>query len=94
VLLAGNDRSSVQAFRIGERVWGTQFHPEGTAAILDDLVRARRDLLVAGAGGGSAGEARYREILRSLSPAPWGRHLLRRFVEQCRRNGRRNAGSR
>lgn len=28
VLLASSDRCTVQAFRIGEHVWGVQFHPE------------------------------------------------------------------
>jgi GMP synthase (glutamine-hydrolysing) len=81
--LAENDRSPIQAFRIGERVWGTQFHPEGTAAILEDLVRARREVLLSDAGGGSRGEARYREILLGLAPSAWGGRLLDRFVHEC-----------
>jgi len=85
VLLAENDRSPVQAFRLGERVWGTQFHPEATAAILEDLVRARREVLLREAGGQARGEARYGEILRSLTPSPWGGRLLRRFVQRCLR---------
>ena len=85
LLLAENDRSPVQAFRVGERVWGTQFHPEGTAAILEDLIRARRAILLAQAGGESRGEACYQEILRGLAPTPWGGRILGRFVQECLR---------
>jgi len=83
VLLAGNDCSPIQAFRIGERVWATQFHPEATAAILEDLVRARREILIADAGGGVRGEARYRHTLAGLAPSPSGRRVLERFVQCC-----------
>lgn len=85
VLLAENDRSPIQAFRIGERVWATQFHPEATAAILEDLVRARRGILLAETGGDARGEARYQEILLRLAPTPWGSQLLNRFVRECLR---------
>lgn len=32
VLLMRSERCPVQAFRVGERAWGVQFHPEATAA--------------------------------------------------------------
>jgi GMP synthase (glutamine-hydrolysing) len=35
----------VQAYRIGDRVWGVQFHPEVTAAQVDDFVDLRGDEL-------------------------------------------------
>lgn len=41
VLLAGNASTPVQAFRIGERCWGVQFHPEGSRGILETLIRLR-----------------------------------------------------
>jgi len=80
VVLAGNHMSPVQAFRMGARVWGVQFHPEASTAILEDLIRARRELLEAGAGGPSA----YRARLEQLGPTPMGKELLRRFVELSR----------
>lgn len=86
-LLAGNDHSEVQAFRLGERVWGTQFHPEATPAILEDLIRARRRLLLAEAGEDGAGEERVRGLLAGLAPTPAGGALLRRFVEIATKEG-------
>jgi GMP synthase (glutamine-hydrolysing) len=81
VLLAANEMSPVQAFRYGDRVWGTQFHPEATPDILADLIRARRELLEQGGGnGGPNGSGRYQEILGGLAPTPEGRELLKRFV--------------
>jgi len=71
LVLAGNDTSPVQAFRVGARVWGVQFHPEATPAILEDLIRERRELL---------GPA-YCSALEGLSPTPRGRELLMRFVQ-------------
>ena len=38
VTLAYNDHWAVQAFRLGDRIWGTQFHPEFTPAIMEGLV--------------------------------------------------------
>ncbi|MGD8375831.1 MAG: gamma-glutamyl-gamma-aminobutyrate hydrolase family protein [Acidobacteriota bacterium] len=73
LVLAENEACPVQAFRVGERVWGTQFHPEATAAVLEDLIRRRRAALEGGRGG-------YRGRLASLRPTPEGRQLLRRFV--------------
>lgn len=77
VLLAENDACPVQAFRVGELVWGTQFHPEATAAVLEDLIRRRRAALEGGRGG-------FRDRLASLHPTPEGRRLLLRFVEIVR----------
>jgi GMP synthase (glutamine-hydrolysing) len=76
VVLAGNGMSPVQAFRMGARVWGVQFHPEASPAILEDLIRARRELLQAERGGCSE----YRARLDGLGPTPMGQQLLMRFV--------------
>ena len=32
VVLAQNEHSPHQAFRLGDRIWGTQFHPEFTTS--------------------------------------------------------------
>jgi GMP synthase (glutamine-hydrolysing) len=40
-VLARSSRDHCQAFSVGERAWGVQFHPEITASILRDYVRAR-----------------------------------------------------
>ncbi len=39
VLLAGNARVSVQSFRWRDQVWGTQFHPEFTPAVVRGYTR-------------------------------------------------------
>lgn len=52
LLLASSPACPHQAFRIGERAWGTQFHPEVTAGIIRDWcswsadTKARTDELV------------------------------------------------
>ncbi len=38
IRLAENDHAQVQAFRLGERVWGTQFHPEFNRALMGDMI--------------------------------------------------------
>ena len=40
ILLASSDDCRVQAFRIGERVWGVQFHPETDKAIMADWLNS------------------------------------------------------
>ena len=40
VLLATTGDHPVQAFRVGERAWGVQFHPEADAAMVADWARA------------------------------------------------------
>ncbi len=77
VVLAGNRMCPIQAFRMGAQVWGMQFHPEVSPAILEDLLRARRELLEATAGGSSE----YLALLAGLGQTPKGRELLVRFVE-------------
>ena len=67
----------VQAYRIGARVWGVQFHPEVTAAQIDDFVDLRADELVDPAG---VRAETAREIGR------WnglGRSLCGAFLEQA-----------
>lgn len=39
VLLAGGDRYPHQAFRLGERAWGVQYHPEVTRADFEEWMR-------------------------------------------------------
>lgn len=40
VLLASSDDCRVQAFRIGEKVWGLQFHPETDKKIMQDWLQS------------------------------------------------------
>src|SRR5687767_6239565 len=41
IVLAKNERSEVQAFAIGDRVWGVQFHPEITKPLMEMYLEAR-----------------------------------------------------
>jgi GMP synthase (glutamine-hydrolysing) len=38
VPLARNDHWDYQAFRVGDRIWGTQFHPEFTPGIVRNMI--------------------------------------------------------
>jgi GMP synthase-like glutamine amidotransferase len=46
VLLAASTRYPHQAFRLGDRAWGTQFHIECDAAMIADWVASDRQLLL------------------------------------------------
>src|SRR5882672_10899146 len=83
VLLAGNDSAPIQAFRVGENVWGVQFHPEATTGILGELIQLRRELLEADAGArGLAAAGHVERLIARLGefdPHP-ARRLLDNFV--------------
>ena len=72
-LLGSSDGDPHQAFAIGERAWGVQFHPEFDADIVRTYLTARRELLLA---EGLDPEA----LRRAASDSPHGNALLRRFA--------------
>jgi len=73
VHLAASALEPHQAFRVGDRVWGVQFHPEFTA----DIMRAYIDLL----GDRMRGEGiEPRPVYDAVRPAPVGNDVLRRFA--------------
>jgi GMP synthase (glutamine-hydrolysing) len=88
VALAGNVDTPIQAFRVGERTWGVQFHPEATADILRALILLRSARLEAEARGrGEAEGERTAALLRGLErfdPRP-ARAVLENFARLCRR---------
>ena len=79
-VLARSDKDAHQAFRWGESVWGVQFHPEFSTAMMRHYIPARREAL------GSEGTC-HRTLLESVRPAPQARQVLRRFVRHARRHG-------
>jgi GMP synthase (glutamine-hydrolysing) len=73
VRLAGNAFEPHQAFRIGERAWGVQFHPEFDAPAMRGYVEALADDLRA--------EGADPEALRDkVQPTPSAAGLLGRFA--------------
>lgn len=79
VVLASTERDPHQAFRIGEHVWGVQFHPEFSAAHMRGYIHARREAL--------AEEGHCpRTLLQGVRAAPKARQVLRRFVRRARRH--------
>ncbi|MEO8160930.1 MAG: glutamine amidotransferase [Arenimonas sp.] len=77
-LLASSALDACQAFRWGESVWGVQFHPEFSTALMRSYILARREALV------EEGTC-HRSLLESVRPAPQARRVLDRFVRHARR---------
>jgi GMP synthase (glutamine-hydrolysing) len=76
-LLASSDGDPHQAFAVGDRAWGVQFHPEFDADVVRGYLAARRELLLA--------EGLDPEVLRrAASDSPHGAALLRRFARLLR----------
>jgi len=78
-VLARSDKDACQAFRWGEAVWGVQFHPEFSTALMRSYIHARREALH------TEGTC-HRSLLSAVRPAPQARRLLRRFVRHARRH--------
>jgi GMP synthase (glutamine-hydrolysing) len=72
--LASSDLDPVQAFAVGERAWGVQFHPEFDAAIVRAYIRERHEELVAQGKDPHA-------LAASCRDGPHGGLLLRRFAQ-------------
>lgn len=73
VLLAGSAHESHHAFRVGERAWGVQFHPEFSDAALRAYLDGLGDLLAQEGLDASA-------ITRRLHPTPEAASVLPRFA--------------
>jgi GMP synthase (glutamine-hydrolysing) len=74
VRLAESDLDPVQAFSVGERAWGVQFHPEFDADVVRAYLTERRE---AARAEGLDADA----LLADVREAPGGPRLLRRFAE-------------
>ena len=77
VRLAESDLDPVQAFAIGERAWGVQFHPEFDARTVRAYLEARRDKVRSEGRDPDA-------LLDQIRETPGGPRLLRRFAELIR----------
>lgn len=77
-VLARSAQDDCQAMRIGESIWGVQFHPEFSTRMMRGYIHARRVELER--------EGRcHRQLHREVRPAPLAREVLRRFVRHVRR---------
>src|SRR6267142_45924 len=77
-VLATNENTAAQAYRLSETVAGVQFHPELWAEAMRDLILSRRDKLVA---EGRDAEAIARQVREVEAGA-----LLRAFAKQAQRS--------
>lgn len=79
VVLARSGHDGCKAFRIGERSWGVQFHPEFSAHHMRGYIAARQTVL--------RDEGRDPQAMHgAVRPAPHARRVLRRFVALSRRH--------
>jgi GMP synthase (glutamine-hydrolysing) len=76
VLLAASAHDAHHAFRIGERAWGVQFHPEFTARVMRTYVQVRQEALRAEGFDVDA-------LLRDVVETPAASAVLRRFAALC-----------
>jgi GMP synthase (glutamine-hydrolysing) len=79
-VLARSGKDAHQAFRWGESVWGVQFHPEFSTAMMRSYIHARREALTSEGASPPA-------LIKDVRPAPRARQVLRRFVRHARRRG-------
>ncbi len=75
--LAWNEADRNHAFRVGERAWGVQFHPEFDADIVRGYIAGRRQAL-------EHEGLDPDELLRASADSPDGASLLARFWEIAR----------
>jgi GMP synthase (glutamine-hydrolysing) len=76
-LLAASERDSHQAFAVGNRAWGVQFHPEFDVEITRAYIAEYRQLLLAQGDDPD-------ELTAVCVETPAGPALLRRFAEIAR----------
>ena len=76
-LLGETDLDPHHAFRIGDRVWGVQFHPEFDADIMRGYIEARRPQLEE---EGLPAD----ELVEACADSPHGARVLERFSERVR----------
>jgi len=77
VVLARSAHDPVQAFRIGARTWGVQFHPEFSTAAMRGYIAARGEDL-------AREDTCPRTLANAVHAAPHARAVLRRFARLAR----------
>lgn len=74
LLLAHAPGDPHHAFRLGERTWGVQFHPEFDDEVSRRYIALRRERIVSEGLDPDA-------LIAAVQPSPHGAQLLRRFAE-------------
>jgi GMP synthase (glutamine-hydrolysing) len=81
VALAQNEHWPYQAFRLGDRIWGTQFHPEFTATIVENLIQSLAEILPPDVFHTKPATAPLREwLLATVREAPVAQRCLDNFA--------------
>jgi len=76
VLLASNSFDENHAFRLGERTWSVQFHPEFSATAVSAYIRFRADAI-------AAEGMVIAELLEAVTDTPDALSILPRFARLC-----------
>ncbi len=80
VLLAGNAHEPHHAFRLGDRAWGVQFHPEFDTAIMRAYIRTEARALESEGYDVPA-------LLKGVEPTPVAARVLARFAQIVKDSG-------
>jgi GMP synthase (glutamine-hydrolysing) len=82
-VLASTEKTEVQAFAVGRRVWGVQFHPEFTATIMRLYIEGRSAVIERDAKSrGEDPSVAKKRAESSVRETEAGGELLRLFVEE------------
>lgn len=86
ISLAQNSHWHIQAFKLGERIWGTQFHPEFTPGIMAGLVHSLTSVLPPEVFPNCPADGPVKDwFLSNLRDTPQAQGCLRNFVKLVRR---------
>lgn len=81
VSLAHNEHWTAQAFALGDRIWGTQFHSEFTPQIVADLIHSLTPVLPPEVfHRRPEGQPVHEWLLSTVQEAPMARRCLENFV--------------
>jgi len=78
VLLASSRQEPHQAFRLGEKIWGIQFHPEFDVEIMQRIIRNKAEK--------NPGSIEAAKLLSELEPTLKSHSILRKFAQIILKN--------
>lgn len=80
LVLAGNRKTEVQAFAVGDSIRCVQFHPEFDGAATRAYLRERSDLIAADAAARGAADEHPAVLLESTQDTPDGERVFHNFI--------------